>query len=625
MSLRFKKFSILLLAGIVLALLISTFNIIPATKKVSSEDPASPDPAGVQGVNSPGKASITAPFFSGVASGTAAPGNSNLQDQLTSDQNSPVPFPFTPPASTAVSPKTGTSDSPASTTSPASPADGTIKSNGLRIDQPQPLPAGPLALIRLRPGPAEQDLLKRLAELEPVYAGRFQPLDYLSPKGENGSSQEERLLAVISLPDEAAFAQSLLDYVKLDPDADTARYFVTTLPTSLPPNGENWLEDHWQTLDKTGNRVIFKAELPLYAGTGFRSTLQISKLPPRIYLPGVTAQCPCPALAAATFNTAAPDLSTKPSGKLPLTLQALKTGLQSIEEKNIEKVVSQIVQNEVRGKGPLNTRYTDSPGSVYMAERLYLYFFALGLKVEYDSFLEGGFGTITSNVIAEQGQGQGQKSDGLNGQSGPNPSKPVWLVAHYDSLGERNLKGFSSAKIPAYGANDDGVGLAGLLEIARLLAPYQLKQRVKFIAFGAEEQGMLGSQHFAYYHTTTPAGSNALINIDSFGYNPGVEDWVILGYGFHGETLKDSMLEYVKKYNLNLRLEARGGEPFFRSDDFYFDQKGFSAVALTDTFSVQNPNNHTPNDTVANVNFSTTRKVIQLGLVTVAEQSESVQ
>lgn len=191
--------------------------------------------------------------------------------------------------------------------------------------------------------------------LKGYFAVTFQPLDYLSGKEGNGPPDVERLLAVISLADESYFVQSDLDYVKLDPDADTARYFVTTIPTNLPPNGEAWLESHWQTLDQTGNRVIFKAELPLYIGFGFRSTLQISKLPPRIYLPGVPAECPCPALAAATF--AAPPLSPKPLGKLPLTLQELKNQVQAVTEKNLEKVVNQIAQNEVRGKGSLNTKF----------------------------------------------------------------------------------------------------------------------------------------------------------------------------------------------------------------------------------------------------------------------------
>jgi hypothetical protein len=40
---------------------------------------------------------------------------------------------------------------------------------------------------------------------------------------------------------------------------------------------------------------------------------------------------------------------------------------------------------------------------------------------------------------------------------------------------------------------------------------------------------------------------------------------------------------------------------------------------LTDSFNLQSPNNHTANDTVQNVNFRTTQKVIQLTLATVAE------
>lgn len=467
--------------------------------------------------------------------------------------------------------------------------------------QPQSLSSqGPVILIRLRSTENGTSLIERLAALEPVRAGRFQPVEYIAGKNKDGV--REQILAVIRLSDKTGFSTSGLEYTELDAEADTARYYSVNLPQEPAPEGENWLDEKWQQLDQVGNRVIFKATLPFYVGFGIHARLQIEKLPPQIYVPGLMAACPCPALAGATFST--PPL---PTGTNP---KDIKSQLEKISEENLRQITNQIVQNEVRGKGALNTRYTGSAGSIYMAERLYTYFFALGLKVEYDSFVEKALGTLTTNVIAEQ-----------SGEKEGEAARPLLLIAHYDSLGERNLKGISNPQIPAYGANDNGVGLAGLMEVARLLSSYRFKQPVRYIAFGAEEQGMLGSQHYASNHLKATS-LTAVINIDSFGYNPGADDWVVLTYDHNSGAIKDALVAYEKKYNLGLRLEVRQGEAFFRSDDYYFSELGYNSVALTDSFALQSPNNHTQNDTLQNVNFKTARKVVQLALAALAEQAD---
>lgn len=501
---------------------------------------------------------------------------------------------------------TSTSTTTTSTTAPLTatpgPAASLTEAAGSPV-QPQPLPDGPLALIRLKLTTRNLKLVDQLLGLEPVKAGRLIPIDYLSASAE----QPEQLLALSPAAEASLYSTVAgLNYTLLDSEADTARYFYVKLPSEVAPQGQTWLDSAWKVLDQTGNRVYFKAALPLFLGWGFRDKLLVQKAPPRIQLPGLTKPCPCPALAEATFAGMA--LAAQPTTPR-LSTEELKARLSLVTETRLRQVVDQIVKNEVRGQGALNKRYTGTGGSLYAAERLYNYFFALGLKVDYDSFLEGGLGTVASNVVAEQ----------LPSDPAQN-SKPVILMAHYDSLGERNLSGFADPKIPAYGANDNGVGLAGLLEIARLLNGFQFANPIRYIAFGAEEQGMLGSQDYTRY-SIKPASSKAALNIDSFGYNPGAEDWVILGYLAHGEQLKDSMIAYRDKYQINLRLEVKQGEPFFRSDDYYFDQTDHAAVVLTDSYNLQSPNNHTANDTLANVNFTTTRKVIQLALVTVAEQA----
>ncbi|MBN9387178.1 MAG: Zn-dependent exopeptidase M28 [Chloroflexi bacterium] len=470
---------------------------------------------------------------------------------------------------------------------------------------PQPLPDEPLTLARFK-ATGSAKLAGLLLALAPVRASRLVPVDYL-PASDQPSAQPEQLLALVPTADTARYASLTgLEFTALDPDADTAQYFWTKLPTDAPPAGQTWLDPEWKVLDQVGDRVFFKGPMPLYQGWDFRTKLYIHKVPPRLQVPGLTQACPCPALAEATF--AGMKLETPPVTPA-LTEAALRDKMALVTEDRLKQVVDQISKNEVKGQA-LNTRYTGTKGSLYAAERLYTYFFALGLNVQLDSFEEGGLGTVASNVVADLVPSTPDQAAG----------KPVLLLAHYDSLGARNLKGITDPTIPAYGANDNGVGLAGLLEVARLLSGYQFQRPIRFIAFGGEEQGMLGSQNYTHY-SIKPASSQAVINIDSFGYNPGEEDWVILGFINHGAGLKDAIVGYGDKYNIALRLEVKRGEPFFRSDDYYFDQTQHEAVVLTDSYNVQSPNNHTANDILANVNFRTSRKVIQLALVSVAEQA----
>ena len=78
-----------------------------------------------------------------------------------------------------------------------------------------------------------------------------------------------------------------------------------------------------------------------------------------------------------------------------------------------------------------------------------------------------------------------------------------WLVvgAHYDHIGYRDLEG--EAQVPYNGADDNGSGTVLVLEMARLLQNYvdgdgmagTDRRSVLFIAFGAEEEGLLGSCH----------------------------------------------------------------------------------------------------------------------------------
>ncbi len=69
----------------------------------------------------------------------------------------------------------------------------------------------------------------------------------------------------------------------------------------------------------------------------------------------------------------------------------------------------------------------------------------------------------------------------------------IVLSAHLDSRATDVL----DASSPAPGADDDGSGIALVLECARALSAAEVRVPVFFIAFTGEEQGLLGSRHWA--------------------------------------------------------------------------------------------------------------------------------
>ncbi len=100
-----------------------------------------------------------------------------------------------------------------------------------------------------------------------------------------------------------------------------------------------------------------------------------------------------------------------------------------------------------------------------------------------------------------------------------------WIVlgAHYDHVGKRQLTTGDSAVYN--GADDNASGTAVILELARLLAGHARnngfgeapRRSVLFIAFGAEELGLIGSERFCAQPTIPLARITAMLNFDMVG------------------------------------------------------------------------------------------------------------
>ncbi len=83
-------------------------------------------------------------------------------------------------------------------------------------------------------------------------------------------------------------------------------------------------------------------------------------------------------------------------------------------------------------------------------------------------------------------------------------AREVLITAHMDS-------------VDCPGANDNASGVAVSLELARELRTRRVPMRIRYVAFGGEEFGWLGSRAYVRAHAADLGGIRFLFNIDSVG------------------------------------------------------------------------------------------------------------
>jgi Zn-dependent M28 family amino/carboxypeptidase len=157
----------------------------------------------------------------------------------------------------------------------------------------------------------------------------------------------------------------------------------------------------------------------------------------------------------------------------------------------------------------------------------------------------------------------------------------VIVTAHWDHLGTR--EGAAPGEDAIFnGAVDNASGIAGLLATAtglqrRRSEGQTLSRSVILLATTAEEQGLLGSRHYAAHPLTDLAEVAGVINLDSmnvFGRTTTVQ---VIGAG--QSTLEDVLDEVVRDQGRTLVPEANPeAGSYYRSDHFPFAKRGVPAM-----------------------------------------------
>lgn len=163
--------------------------------------------------------------------------------------------------------------------------------------------------------------------------------------------------------------------------------------------------------------------------------------------------------------------------------------------------------------------------------------------------------------------------------------------AHYDHVGMGGPGSLAPGTIEVHnGADDNASGTAVLLETARQLAYDASENRrgIIFIAFTAEERGLLGSKHYVQYPPIPIEKTVAMINLDMVGR---LHEGSLTAYGSGTAVEFPAWLEELgNQSGLRLDLQPAGYGP---SDHQSFHEMGLPVVHF---FSGMHSQYHRPSD-----------------------------
>ncbi len=99
------------------------------------------------------------------------------------------------------------------------------------------------------------------------------------------------------------------------------------------------------------------------------------------------------------------------------------------------------------------------------------------------------------------------------------PDTYIVIGAHYDHLGMGKFGSLYSRDTSQIhnGADDNASGTSGLLELAQYFSEHRPQKSLLFVAFSAEEMGLLGSQYFVEHSPVPLDQMQAMINLDMIG------------------------------------------------------------------------------------------------------------
>ncbi|GAA1599116.1 hypothetical protein GCM10009789_61470 [Kribbella sancticallisti] len=217
---------------------------------------------------------------------------------------------------------------------------------------------------------------------------------------------------------------------------------------------------------------------------------------------------------------------------------------------------------------------------------------------------------VTRTAIAV-GSGRSENLIGDRPGTGTGPRGLVLITAHLDSI---NLAGGPSGSAP--GADDNGSGSAGVLELGRVLAGRTWEHDVRLILFGGEEQGLFGSKQYVAALPAAERGRiRAVLNMDMIASkNSAVPTVMLEGASLSSGQIAD--LATAAATYTGLKVETSLNP--FASDHVPFINAGIPAVLTIEGADSANGHIHSANDTLNFLDWSLAAEILRMNAAALA-------
>lgn len=237
-------------------------------------------------------------------------------------------------------------------------------------------------------------------------------------------------------------------------------------------------------------------------------------------------------------------------------------------------------------------------------------------------YIHAYFELYADTVFYQEFMVDGQVFKNVVASFGVDKEKRVIVGAHYDVCGNQA------------GADDNGSGVTGLLELARMLNNKHLQYRIDLVAYTLEEPPYFRTTFMgSYMHAKTVTGEKVygMISLEMIGYFTDAKNTqhyplkpLNVFYGTRGNYItvvrKISGGRFAKQFArafkklAKIRVKKFSGPERLPGIDFSdhanYWKFGISAVMITDTAFYRNPHYHEPTDQVHTLDINRMAQVI---------------
>lgn len=269
-----------------------------------------------------------------------------------------------------------------------------------------------------------------------------------------------------------------------------------------------------------------------------------------------------------------------------------------IQESNLKKHIEYLASDKMKG------RQTGSKEVEKAAQYIEKHFKKYGLLPKGDKNYRQSFQAKVRRVVVEDSIRQ---ADNVIGFLDNKAKYTIVIGAHYDHLGHGELGTRDTLNIGEIhnGADDNASGVAGLLELARHYAKNDKKEsfNLLFIAFGAEEWGLLGSKYFTENPTIPLEDIHWMLNMDMIGrYNPS-NGVAVIGYGT-SSAFPELFEGITSDIKFNLSKDGSGG-----SDQTSFYRKNIPVLFF---HTGGHDDYHKTGDDADKINYEALKSILEL-------------